>query len=133
MAGNLCVLVRRIIYHIDTLSSCLLLPWRFFRSTVSFLTEFATSSCFNDSLHYLLFVPIFWDIPLVGGFFSPLLDFQLSLFGEGFFPLGFLLCLRFTEIALHFLCTCSLVPNMAFLSRPILHFILAVVSLSAFP
>ena len=36
-----------------------------------------------------LFVGTFF---LVGGFFRPSLDFLLSLFGEGFFPLGFLLC-----------------------------------------
>ena len=39
-----------------------------------FLTEFVASSCFSDVLHDLL-VLIFWDFPLVGGFFSPSLDF----------------------------------------------------------
>ena len=41
--------------------------------------------------HDHFFVPICRDISLVGGLFSSSLDFQLSLFGEGFFLLGFLL------------------------------------------
>ena len=107
MVGYLCILVRWIIYHIYTLLGVSTLLAIFYFSGGSsdqqlLLTEFAASSCFNDVLHDLLFVPIFWVIPLVGGFFSPSLGFLLSLFGVGFFSLGFLYCLWFTEIALHF-------------------------------
>ena len=41
----------------------------------------------------------------------------LSLFGEGFFPLGFLLCLRFAEISLYW------VPDQALLLGPISFFL----------
>ncbi len=34
VAGYLCISVRWIIYYIDILGLCLLLPWRFFRSAV---------------------------------------------------------------------------------------------------
>ena len=62
-----------------------------------FLIDFAASSCFSDVLHDIL-VPIFWDIPLVGGFFIPSLGSYLFL-GEGFshevFPLSLFLKVSF--------------------------------------
>ena len=52
VVGYLCILVRWIIYHIDTLGSYHLLPWWYFRSAVVVSDgRFAASLCFNDALH----------------------------------------------------------------------------------
>ena len=55
----------------------------------------------------LFLVPFFGTFPRLEALFP---SSSSSLFGEGFFPLGFLLCLRFTEIS------CTWVPDQAFVA-----------------
>ena len=68
VAGYLCISVRWIIYHIDTLSLCL----HGGSSDHQFLSDdrFVASSCFSDALHDHLFCSYFRGHSPVGGFFS---------------------------------------------------------------
>ena len=100
VARYLCILVRWIIYHMDTLSFLFWKPlkylpsliYQFFRLSLLYLimfylvevlqinnlTMFATS-CFCDVLHDHPFVPIFWDIFSMS-FWSRIFSMWFSLF-----------------------------------------------------
>ena len=112
------------------LGSCHLLPWWYFRLVVCSFFLMENLRLLHASV-MLLYMIIFCSC--LRGHFSSwrlLQSFTGSSvisFWRGFFPTRFSPFLEFTEIP------CSWVPNMDLLPRPILHFILVVVSLRHFP
>ena len=122
VASYLCISVRWIIYHIDTLDSCHLLPW-WFSSDQQFSFLMADLRLLHASvmqlLHDHLLVPVWGNI------------LSVISFWRGVFPIGFSPLVRLQR--LH----CTWVPNMASLPGPnsshlILHF-LSFVGLRHFP
>ena len=90
VVGYLCISVRWIIYHIDTLGSC-----HFFLGGSLQQFSFWWQICDFCMLQWCSsFMIIFLFLFVVT-------SFLLSLFGEGFFPLGFLLFSDYTDCIVH--------------------------------